>query len=86
MTTPARSWFEEDGTLLRLRLTRPKANILDAEMIGAISGELEKHSGKPNSRAPAELRKVRILVLEPASRNIFRNSVSRCCVISTNCC
>ena len=28
MTTPARSWFEEDGTLLRLRLTRPKANIL----------------------------------------------------------
>ena len=50
MTTPARSWFEEDGTLLRLRLTRPKANILDAEMIGAISGELEKHSGKPKLR------------------------------------
>ena len=50
MTTPARSWIEEDGTLLRLRLTRPKANILDAEMIGAISGELEKHSGKPKLR------------------------------------
>ncbi len=50
MTTPARSWFEEDGTLLRLRLTRPKANILDAEMIVAITGELEKHSGNPSLR------------------------------------
>ncbi|WP_205627833.1 cyclohexa-1,5-dienecarbonyl-CoA hydratase [Ruegeria marisrubri] len=29
-----------DGTLLRLKLNRPKANIVDAEMIGALDGAL----------------------------------------------
>ena len=36
MSTPLRSWIERDGALLRLRLARPKANIVDAEMIGAL--------------------------------------------------
>jgi cyclohexa-1,5-dienecarbonyl-CoA hydratase len=37
---PLRAWRERDGRLLRLRLSRPKANVLDAEMIGALSEAL----------------------------------------------
>lgn len=33
---PLRVWRERDGRLLRLRLNRPKANIIDAEMIMAL--------------------------------------------------
>jgi cyclohexa-1,5-dienecarbonyl-CoA hydratase len=36
MTLPVQSWVDYDGALLRLRLARPKANIVDAEMIGAL--------------------------------------------------
>jgi cyclohexa-1,5-dienecarbonyl-CoA hydratase len=33
---PVKVWREREGTLLRLRLSRPKANVLDAEMIAAL--------------------------------------------------
>jgi cyclohexa-1,5-dienecarbonyl-CoA hydratase len=33
---PLEVWRERDGRLLRLRLSRPKANIVDAEMIAAL--------------------------------------------------
>ncbi len=33
---PLRVWRERDGRLLRLRLSRPKANVVDAEMIAAL--------------------------------------------------
>jgi cyclohexa-1,5-dienecarbonyl-CoA hydratase len=33
---PLQVWRERDGRLLRLRLNRPKANIVDAEMIAAL--------------------------------------------------
>ncbi len=33
---PLKDWLELDGALLRLRLARPKANIVDAEMIAAL--------------------------------------------------
>jgi cyclohexa-1,5-dienecarbonyl-CoA hydratase len=33
---PLRAWRERDGRLLRLRLDRPKANVLDAAMIAAL--------------------------------------------------
>jgi cyclohexa-1,5-dienecarbonyl-CoA hydratase len=33
---PVRVWTERDGRLLRLRLARPKANVLDAAMIAAL--------------------------------------------------
>jgi len=33
---PLRVWTECDGALLRVRLARPKANLIDAEMIGAL--------------------------------------------------
>lgn len=43
MTKPLRSWLEADGRLLRLRLDRPKANIVDAAMIGALQSALDTH-------------------------------------------
>ncbi len=37
---PLQDWVELDGALLRLRLNRPKANIVDAQMIAALDGAL----------------------------------------------
>ena len=39
--SPIKVWFEHEGGLLRLRLARPKANIIDAEMIKALSLALD---------------------------------------------
>ena len=38
--SPLASWIEHDGALLRLRLARPKANLVDAAMIAALHGAL----------------------------------------------
>jgi cyclohexa-1,5-dienecarbonyl-CoA hydratase len=38
--SPLASWIEDDGALLRLRLARPKANLVDAAMIAALHGAL----------------------------------------------
>ena len=35
--SPLKVWLERDGSLLRLRLARPKANLIDAAMIAALS-------------------------------------------------
>ena len=43
MTSPLKVWFEAEGRLLRLRLSRPKANIVDAAMIGALRNALTEH-------------------------------------------
>ncbi len=43
MTSPLKVWFDRDGTLLRLRLNRPKANIVDAEMIAALDAAFGEH-------------------------------------------
>jgi cyclohexa-1,5-dienecarbonyl-CoA hydratase len=44
VTSPLKVWVERDGRLLRLRLNRPKANIIDAEMIAALDGALAQHA------------------------------------------
>ena len=44
-TSPLKVWFEAEGRLLRLRLSRPKANIVDAAMIDALHGALTEHLG-----------------------------------------
>jgi len=41
--SPLKSWLERDEQVLRLQLARPKANIIDAEMIDALSAALENH-------------------------------------------
>ena len=43
--SPLKVWLDRDGALLRLRLARPKANIVDAEMIGALHAALDQHHG-----------------------------------------
>ncbi len=40
---PLKVWLDRDNTVLRLRLARPKANIIDAAMISALSSALEDH-------------------------------------------
>jgi cyclohexa-1,5-dienecarbonyl-CoA hydratase len=44
---PAKVWLDRDGALLRLRLDRPKANIVDAEMITALDRALADHLDNP---------------------------------------
>jgi cyclohexa-1,5-dienecarbonyl-CoA hydratase len=46
--SPLKVWFEAEGRLLRLRLARPKANIVDAAMIAALHGALSEHLGNAN--------------------------------------
>lgn len=41
--SPLKVVLERDGALLRLTLARPKANIVDAAMIGALSAALARH-------------------------------------------
>jgi cyclohexa-1,5-dienecarbonyl-CoA hydratase len=41
---PIRVWNERDGALLRLRLARPKANIVDAAMIAALQAAFDAHA------------------------------------------
>ena len=47
MNTPLKVWFEAEGRLLRLRLSRPKANLIDAEMIAAFDSALVEHLENP---------------------------------------
>jgi cyclohexa-1,5-dienecarbonyl-CoA hydratase len=42
---PLKVWIEREGALLRLRLARPKANILDAAMIAALDRAFVEHAG-----------------------------------------
>jgi cyclohexa-1,5-dienecarbonyl-CoA hydratase len=45
--SPLKVWLEREGALLRLRLARPKANVLDAQMVGALAAALDLHRGNP---------------------------------------
>lgn len=49
--TPLKVSLERDGKLLRLTLARPKANIVDAAMIGALRAALDEHLPMPHLRA-----------------------------------
>jgi cyclohexa-1,5-dienecarbonyl-CoA hydratase len=48
---PLRVWPERDGRLVRLRLSRPKANVVDAPMIAALDAALAEAAGSPAVRA-----------------------------------
>lgn len=49
--SPLKVWIERDGALLRLRLARPKANIVDAAMIAALQAAFDAHRGTRGIRA-----------------------------------
>ena len=45
MSQPLKVWVEAEGRLLRLRLSRPKANLIDAAMIAALDAAFADHLG-----------------------------------------
>jgi cyclohexa-1,5-dienecarbonyl-CoA hydratase len=47
---PLRVWTERDGTLLRLRLARPKANLIDVAMTEAVDAALAAHADDQHLR------------------------------------
>jgi cyclohexa-1,5-dienecarbonyl-CoA hydratase len=51
MESPLKVWTEAEGALLRLRLARPKANIVDAAMIGALHAAFDSHRTTQGLRA-----------------------------------
>jgi cyclohexa-1,5-dienecarbonyl-CoA hydratase len=51
MSTPVQTWLEAGNRVLRLRLARPKANIVDAAMIAALDGALAEHLSQPGLSA-----------------------------------
>src|SRR5262249_34524058 len=48
---PLKAWREAGGALLRLRLNRPKANLIDREMAAALDGALASHLADPQLRS-----------------------------------
>lgn len=48
MTPPLKVWFEAEGRVLRLRLARPKANLIDADMIAALDATFAEHLARPD--------------------------------------
>lgn len=48
--SPLKSWVEREGALLRLRLARPKANILDAAMLEALVAAFDAHAANAGLR------------------------------------
>jgi cyclohexa-1,5-dienecarbonyl-CoA hydratase len=48
---PLKIWFDRGGRLLRLRLARPKANVLDGAMIGALQAALAEHRARADLAA-----------------------------------
>jgi cyclohexa-1,5-dienecarbonyl-CoA hydratase len=50
--SPLKVWRERDGRLLRLRLSRPKANLIDAELIAALDAALSD-AARPAAGVPA---------------------------------
>lgn len=51
MSAVLRVWLERDGTLLRLRLDRPKANILDSALVSALDDAVRQHESNSHLRA-----------------------------------
>lgn len=49
--SPLKVWRERDDRLLRLRLNRPKANIIDAEMIAALDAVFTDVAANPDVHA-----------------------------------
>ncbi len=46
--SPLKVWLDRDDSLLRLRLARPRANLVDAAMIAALDHALSDHASNPN--------------------------------------
>lgn len=51
MSAPLKVWVEAEGRLLRLRLSKPKANLIDAAMIDALARAFTDHLDNPGLTA-----------------------------------
>ncbi|MDY0012483.1 MAG: cyclohexa-1,5-dienecarbonyl-CoA hydratase [Rhodocyclaceae bacterium] len=49
--SPIRSWLDRDGAVLRLRLARPKANVIDRAMMAALREALAAQAGGQGLKA-----------------------------------
>ena len=49
--SPLKVWLDRDGSLLRLRLANPKANLVDAAMISELDLALAEQASNPNISA-----------------------------------
>jgi cyclohexa-1,5-dienecarbonyl-CoA hydratase len=47
VSKPIKTWLEHDGRLLRLRMARPSANVLDAGMVAALSESFVRYASAP---------------------------------------
>ena len=50
MEAPLKVWVEREGALMRMRLSRPKANVIDAAMIVALHRALDAHRNNDGLR------------------------------------
>lgn len=48
---PATAWIEEGGALVRIRLARPKANIIDSAMMQALQLHFANHTDNSDAKA-----------------------------------
>lgn len=48
---PLKAWLERDGQLLRLRLARPKANVIDSAMMAALMRAFDEYTGSAGLKA-----------------------------------
>lgn len=48
---PATAWIEEGGSLIRIRLARPKANIIDSAMMQALERHFVEHTASADAKA-----------------------------------
>jgi len=48
---PATAWLEDGGSVIRIRLARPKANIIDGAMMEALRLHFEEHTSNPDAKA-----------------------------------
>ena len=76
---PLKAWIDRDGALLRLRLARPKANLIDAAMIAALHGALRDIPRRTPDCAPCcSTPRVRTSASARASRSICPTAARRC--------
>ena len=84
--SPLRSWLEHDGALLRLRLSRPKANLVDAAMIAELQAAFDACAHHGALRGVLLDAEGATSVSAPASKSICLRSARRCSPRCMHCC
>ena len=70
MGEPLKTWLEADGRLLRLRLSRPKANLIDAAMIAALDAALAQHAAS-DALGATRMDRPEWLAIDPVQGTIY---------------